>query len=102
VDFNSRVREGMPGRVLLSPVNSSKLMLDKRYIIPKTIESTDDHICVTEIGSEGKTGNFFILYQGARTNGHSVIAPSNDLLDNIAFVRTKQKVAIKTFNIQYS
>lgn len=57
---------------------------------------------MTDIGTEGKGGNFYILYSGARTNGQAVLAPDTDLLDNIAYLRTKRKVAVRTMNIRYS
>jgi hypothetical protein len=102
VDFNNKVKEGYPGRVLLSLCDTKKLMNDKRYITPQFVEATSAHIAVTDIGSEGKSGNFYVLYQGARTNGHAVISIVDDLLDNIAYVRSKKKISVRTFNIQYS
>lgn len=101
VDMNSKVRSGAPGRILVSRMSGLGIFSSLTSFLPNEIASeSDKYLTIEQALNQHKT--VFLFYEGARSNNHSTLLPTDDLVTDLMSAYLKQKVAVYTCRITYT
>jgi hypothetical protein len=108
VDFNKVLKSGMPGRILLTECRDSLLFESPKDRVPKEIShipeitETIEETVGSELENPSKKKIKAIYFEGARTNNHGILAPTDEFLTDLMIAYMRHRVPIYTVRIHYS
>lgn len=108
IDSNNKVAKGSPGRILLSRIESSGLFSSGKELVPKEIPHADGKSELIEevVRVEKEKGQsarpIGIYFEGARTNGHGIVAPTDEFVIDLMIANMRYKMPISTVRIKYN
>ena len=100
LDHNSKPRPQDTGKILLSKWTGSFLFSSVDRFAPRDVAPDAHHQSLEEVFAAANT--VFLLYEGARTNNHGALLPSDDLVRDILVCYSRQKINLFVCNIRYS
>lgn len=108
VDLNKGLRNGSPGRILLSLCKSSLLFQSPKERVPKqnVHEQNKSETIEETVGSDKEKGIVprpkGIWFEGARTNGHGILSPTDEFSIDLFIASMRHKMPIHTVKIHYN
>lgn len=108
VDTNKLVKSSTPGRTLLSKCKDLLLFEAPKDLVPREIpheigaaEFIEETVSMdVEKGSNKKIKG--IYFEGARTNNHGILAPTEEFLTDLIIAHMRHRMPIYTTKIHYS
>ncbi len=100
IDHNSKPRPQDTGKILVSKWTGNFLFSPVDSFAPRDVVPDAAHQSLEEVFSTGST--VFLLYEGAKTNNHGALLPTEELVRDIMVCYMKQKINVFVCNIRYS
>lgn len=108
MDLNKVLKAESYGRTLLSPCKSSLLFQSPKDRIPKgTLHEVYKVETIEEVlGADKEKGRTprpkGIWFEGARTNGHGILAPTSEFAADLFIASMRHKIPIHTVKVLYN
>ena len=100
IDHNAKPRPQDTGKILVSKWTGSFLFSPVDRFAPRDVAPDAQHQSLEEVFATG--GTVFLLYEGARTNNHGALLPTEELSREILLCYSKLKINVFVCNIRYA